>query len=297
MHGSENMNLQEYSDGLAAAVEAAGRSTATVDARGRIPATGLVWSADGEILTADHVVQRDDAITVTLADGSPHSARILGRDPSSDLALLKIEKTGLPVPAFAEVRVGHLVIALGRPGELQAAVSNVVALGGEVKGQFRHLEAYVQTDVTMFPGFSGGPLVDASGRVVGINSSALARGASVAVPVAAARKVADALRQHGHIKRGYLGVSTQPVPLPEAVAAQVGQPSGLMVIGVEKDSPAEKGGLLQGDILIGIAGQVVSGIEALQVALGPSTVGTAVTVRVVRGGQATEVSVTVGERS
>jgi S1-C subfamily serine protease len=290
------MNLQEYSDGLAAAVETAGRSTVTVDARGRIPATGVVWSADGEILTADHVVQRDENINITLADGSPHSAKILGRDSSSDLALLKIEKSGLTVPQFAEVKVGHLVIALGRPEDLQAAVSHVVAVGGPVKGPFRHLEAYIQTDVTMFPGFSGGPLVDASGRVVGINSSALARGASVAVPVAAARKVADALRQHGHIQRGYLGVSTQPVPLPEAVAAQAGQQSGLMVIGVEKDSPAEKGGLLQGDVLIGIAGQPVAGVEALQAALGPETVGKTVTARLVRGGQVTEVSVTIGAR-
>lgn len=290
------MNLQEFSDGLAAAVETAGRSTVTVDARGRIPATGVVWSADGEILTADHVVQRDDNLNVTLADGSTHSAKLLGRDAASDLALLKIEKSGLAVPAFAEAKVGHLVIALGRPEDLQAAVSNVVAVGGPVKGQFRHLEAYIQTDVTMFPGFSGGPLVDASGRVVGINSSALARGASVAVPVAAARKVADALRQHGHIKRGYLGVSTQPVALPEAVAAQAGQQSGLMVIGVEKDSPAEKSGLLQGDIVIGIAGQPVAGIEALQAALGPSTVGQTVTVRIVRGGQVTESKVTIGER-
>lgn len=294
------MNLQEFSDGLAAAVETAGRSTVTVDARGRIPATGIVWSADGEILTADHVVQRDDNLNVTLADGSTHSAKLLGRDASSDLALLKIEKSGLAVPAFAEAKVGHLVIALGRPEDLQAAVSNVVAVaslsGGPVKGQFRHLEAYIQTDVTMFPGFSGGPLVDASGRVVGINSSALARGASVAVPVAAARKVADALRQHGHIKRGYLGVSTQPVALPEAVAAQAGQQSGLMVIGVEKDSPAEKSGLLQGDVIIGIGGQPVAGIEALQAALGPSTVGQTVSVRIVRGGQVAESKVTVGER-
>jgi S1-C subfamily serine protease len=291
------MNLQEFSDGVAAAVETAGRSTVTVDARGRIPATGVVWSADGEILTADHVVQRDDNITITLADGSTHGAKIVGRDPGSDLALLKIEKTGLSMPTFAEAKVGHLVIALGRPEELQAAVSNVVAAGGPVKGQFRHLEAYIQTDVTMFPGFSGGPLVDASGRVVGINSSALARGASVAVPVAAARKVADALRQHGHIKRGYLGVSTQPVPLPEAVAAQAGQGSGLMVIGVEKDSPAEKGGLLQGDVIVGIGGQPVAGIEALQAALGPGTVGQPAAVRIVRGGQITELTVTVGERA
>jgi len=290
------MNLQDFSDALAAAVETAGKSTVTVDARGRLPATGVIWSADGEILTADHVVQRDENINVTLPDGATHTAKLLGRDPASDLALLKIEASGLTVPTWAEVKVGHLALALGRADDLQAALSNVVSIGGPVKGGFRHLEAYIQTDVTMFPGFSGGPLVDASGRVVGINSSALARGASVAVPVAAARKVADSLRQHGRIKRGYLGVSTQPVPLAEAVAQLAGQKSGLMVIGVEKGSPAEKGGLLQGDVLIGLAGERLTSVETLHLALGPSTVGQTVAVRLVRGGQVVELKVTVGER-
>lgn len=290
------MNLQDFSEALAAAVETAGKSTVTVDARGRLPATGVVWSPDGEIITADHVVQRDENINVTLPDGTTHTAKLVGRDPSSDLALLKIEASGLTVPAWADVKVGNLVLALGRADDLQAALSNVVSIGGPVKGGFRHLEAYIQTDVTMFPGFSGGPLVDASGRVVGINSSALARGASVAVPVAAVRKVADALRQHGRIKRGYLGVSTQPVPLAEAVAAQAGQNSGLMVIGVEKDSPAEKGGLLQGDVLIGLGGERLTNVENLHLALGPSTVGQPVAVRLVRGGQVVELKVTVGER-
>ena len=291
------MDLQQFSDALAAAVEKAGRSTVTVDARGRIPATGLIWSADGEILTADHVVRRDDGLNITLPDGRQMSARLIVRDPSSDLALLKVEAAGLRVPEWSEVKVGHVVLALGRPDDLQAAVSNVVALGGPVRGAFRHLEAYIQTDVTMFPGFSGGPLVDVSGRVVGLNSSALARGASLAVPVAAARRVADALRQHGHVRRGFLGISSQPVPLADSLAAQAGQPAGLMVIGVEKDSPAEKGGLLQGDVLIGLGDQRLTEVEALQAALGPNTVGQPVRVRVVRGGQIIEVSVVVGERA
>lgn len=290
------MDIQQFSEALAAAVERAGRSTVTVDARGRIPASGLVWSAAGEILTADHVVRRDDDIRVVLPDGAEHKAKLVGRDPASDLALLKIEAGGLVVPEFTEVKVGHLVLALGRPEDLQAAVSNVVATGGPVRGAFRHLEAYIQTDVTMFPGFSGGPLVDVSGRVAGLNSSALVRGASIAVPAAAARQVANALRQHGHIKRGYLGISSQPVPLPEAIAAQAGQPSGLMIIGVEKDSPAEKGGLLQGDVLIGLNGQRVAEVEALQAALSPNSVGKPAEARVVRGGQIVTLSLTVGAR-
>ena len=291
--------LQKFSDGLAAAVEKAAQSTVTVDARGRIPATGIVWSADGEILTADHVIQRDESINVTLPDGTTHAAKVLGRDPGSDLALLKIEGAkGLAVPEWAEaVKVGNLIFAVGRPEDLQATLGSVVALGGPVRGRFRYLEAYIQTDVTMYPGFFGGPLVDASGRVAGLNSSALARGASIAVPVAVARTLTDALRRDGHIQRGFLGVSTQPVRLAENIAAQLKQQSGLMIIGAEKDSPAEKAGLMQGDVLVSLGGQTVTDIEALQTALGPGTVGKTVTVKVVRGGELKDIPVTVGERA
>jgi S1-C subfamily serine protease len=291
--------LQKFSDGLAAAVEKAAQSTVTVDARGRIPATGVVWSADGEILTADHVVQRDEGINVTLPDGTTHTAKVLGRDPGSDLALLKIEGAkGLAVPEWVEaVKVGNLIFAVGRPDDAQATLGSVVAVGGPVRGRFRYLEAYIQTDVTMYPGFSGGPLVDASGRVAGVNSSALARGASMAVPVAVARTIADALRRDGHIQRGFLGVSTQPVRLAEAMAAQLKQQSGLMIISAEKDSPAEKAGLMQGDVLVSLGGQMVTDIEALQAALGPGTVGKPVTVKVVRGGELKDISVRVGERT
>ncbi len=291
------MTLQDYSDALAAAVERAGRSTVSVDARGRLPATGVVWSTAGEILTADHVVQRDEDLAVVLADGTRHAARLVGRDPHSDLALLKVEAAGLTVPEFAaDYKVGHVALALGRPDDLQASVSHIVSIGGPVRGGFRYLEAYIQTDVTMFPGFSGGPLVDVAGRVIGINSSALARGASLAVPVAAADKVVAALRQYGRVQRGYLGVSTQPVALAEAVAAQAGQSSGLMIITVEADGPAAKAGVLQGDVLIGLGRQPIKDVDGLHAALGPDTVGQAVAVRIVRGGQLQTITVTVVAR-
>jgi len=292
------MDAQQFSDSLAAAVEQAAQATVSVDARGRQPATGIVWSADGEILTADHVVQRDDNITVTLADGSTHAATIIGRDPASDLALLKINAAGLTPPALAEnVKVGHLVFAVGRPGDVQATLGSVVALGGPVRGRHRSFAAYIQSDVTMYPGFSGGPLVDASGRVAGLNSSALARGASLAIPVSVLKNVADALRRDGRVKRGFLGVSTQPVALAEAVAAQLDQATGLMIIGAEKDGPADKGGLMQGDVIVALLGQPTAEIDDLQAALGPDTVGQPAAVKIVRGGEVREVTVTVGVRA
>jgi S1-C subfamily serine protease len=290
-------DAQQYSDSLAAAVEKAGRVTVTVDARGRFPATGLVWDSNGEILTADHVVQRDENINVTLADGTTHAATVLGRDPASDLVLLKIDASGLAAPEFTEnVKVGHLVFAVGRPTDLQATLGSVVALGGPVRGRHRRFEAYIQSDVTMYPGFSGGPLVDASGRVAGLNSSSLARGASLAIPVGAVRGIVDALRRDGRVKRGFLGVSTQPVSLPEDLAGQLGQMTGLMVISAEKDGPADRGGVLQGDVLVALGADTVSDIEDLQAALGPETVGQATAIKVVRGGEVRTLNVTVGVR-
>jgi S1-C subfamily serine protease len=290
-------DAQQYSDSLAAAVEKAGRVTVTVDARGRFPATGIIWNSNGEILTADHVVQRDDNINVTLADGSTHAATVVGRDPASDLVLLKVEASGLPAPEFAEnVKVGHLVFAVGRPTDLQATLGSIVALGGPVRGRHRRFEAYVQSDVTMYPGFSGGPLVDASGRVVGLNSSSLARGASLAIPVSALRGIVDALRRDGRVKRGFLGVSTQPVALAEDAAGQLGQPTGLMVIGTEKGGPADQGGVLQGDVIVAVGADTISDIEDLQAALGPETVGQATPIKVVRGGEVRTLNVTVGVR-
>lgn len=291
---------QTFSDSLAAAVEKAAQSIVTVDARDRQTATGIVWSADGEILTADHVVQREDNLNVILPDGAKHGAKLLGRDPASDLALLKIEAKGLTVPEFADahsVRVGHLVFAVGRPDEVQADLSNVIALGGPVRGRRRRIEAYIQTGVTMYPGFSGGALVDASGRVAGLISSGLVHGASLAIPIAEARKTADNLRQHGSVKRGFLGVVTQPVRLAEAMAAQLNQATGLMVIDLESGGPAEKGGLLQGDTLVRVGDYIITDIEALHSSLGPETVGKPVSVKVVRGGQVKDVNLTVGARA
>jgi len=242
-------------------------------------------------------VQRDENITVTLPDGAQHAATVVGRDPASDLALLKIEVNGLPTAEFAEeVKVGSIVFAVGRPDDLQAALGNVVALGGPVRGRHRNFAAYIQSDVTMYPGFSGGPLVDASGRVAGLNSSALARGASLAIPVGVLRTVAEALRRDGRVKRGFLGVSTQPVALAEGVAASLGQATGLMIIGTEKDGPADKGGLLQGDVIVALGGQAVADIDDLQTALAAASVGQPATVKVVRGGEVKDIAVTIGVR-
>lgn len=290
--------LQAYSDQMAAAVEKAGRSTVSVDARNHVPGSGIVWSADGEILTADHIVQRDENINIILPDGSTQPATILGRDPGSDLVLLKVNASGLTPAEWSDgAKVGNLAFAVGRPGDLQASLGIVSAVGGPVRGRRRQIEAYIQTDVIMYPGFSGGPLVDASGRVIGINSSALGRDASIALPLSAVKSVVEALKTHGHVKRGFLGVHTQPVRLAQSIAESLKQETGLMVIGTESDGPAAKAGLMQGDVLVGLGDQAVQEIDDLQSALGPGSVGKSLKARFVRGGEVKELSVMVGERS
>jgi S1-C subfamily serine protease len=293
--------LTDLSNALAAVVETAGQSVVRVEGRRRLPASGIVWSADGVIVTAHHVVQDDDDIGIGLPNGEGSKATLVGRDPTTDVAVLRASASGL-VPAarasLEDLRVGHLALALGRPGRtVQATLGIVSALGGEWRtpagGQ---LDRYLQTDVVMYPGFSGGPLVDTSGQVLGLATSALLRGVSLAVPASNLERVAETLLAHGRVRRGWLGVGAQPVRLPETLAQQLGQETGLLLISVSPDSPADKGGLLLGDTIVGLGGQSVRHMDDLLGLLGGDRVGVATPVRIVRSGQLHELEVVVGER-
>ncbi len=291
----------EFSNGLASAVEKGGASTILVDARKRYPASGIAYTED-LILTADHVVTREEDIKVTLPDGKSLSATLAGRDPGSDLALLRLaEKAMTPAKTSDDVKVGQLVLALGRPNSagMQASWGIVTAISGPAR-TFRGgmLDEYVQTETTPYPGFSGGPLVNTEGEVLGLNTSGLTRGSALTIPVKGAWRIADALAKHGTVKRGYLGVRTQPVDVPEAArkALKREQGHGLLVMWLEEGGPAEKGGLLVGDILVAISGQPVGDPDDLFSALNSDTVGKSVAVEVLRGGKPETVKVTVGER-
>ena len=294
--------LQGLSNDLATVVETAGTGVVRVEARRRLPASGIIWSADGLIVTAHHVVERDEGISVGLPDGRSVPATLVGRDPSTDLAVLRAEATGLTPPSWAEpdtLRVGHLALALGRPGKTVRATLGVIGALGEswVTPTGGRVEPYLQTDVVMYPGFSGGPLVDASGSVVGVNTSALLRGVSLTIPTPTVRRVAEALLAHGAVQRGYLGVVAQPARLPEALAQQLGQETGLLVVSVEAGSAAEGAGILMGDTLVSLDGQPLRHLDDLLVILSTTQVGTTVPVRAVRGGQLQDQSVTIGQRS
>lgn len=290
--------LKQLSDGLANAVETAGASIVRVEGRRRLPATGIIWTADGVIATANHVVHSKDKVKVGLSDGREVEAAIVGRDESTDLAVLKAEASDLPAAVFNnDLKVGHLILALGRPGRtVQATLGIVSALGDNWRtGAGGEIDRYLQTDVVMYPGFSGGPLVNVDGQVVGLNTSALARGVSLTIPNATVQRVADAILAGGSVKRGYLGVSTQVVRLPEALAEQLGQETGLLVAGVESGSPADSSGILLGDTIVAFAGQSIRHHDDL-LSLLNGAAGQKNPMKVVRGGQVQELNVAVGEK-
>ena len=293
--------LTDFSNGLTSAVEKGGASTILVDARKRYPASGIAYS-DDLVLTADHVVTREDDIKVLLPDGKSLTATIAGRDPGSDLAVLRLAEKALTAAKTSDdVKVGQLVLALGRPNRegMQASWGIVTSISGPTR-TFRGgmLDEYIQTETTPYPGFSGGPLVNTEGEVLGLNTSGLTRGSSLTIPVKVAWRVAEALATHGSVMRGYLGVRTQPVEIPEAAhqALKRDQEHGLLVLWLEEGGPAEKSGLLVGDILVAISGQPVGDPDDLFSALNTDTVGKAIAVEVLRGGRPETVSVTVGER-
>lgn len=292
--------LSALSTGMADAVERVGRSVVLVNARRRQPGSGVVYKQD-LVLTAEHVVEREEDISVETADGRTVSAQFVGRDASSDLAVLKAEGLGVPpaTSASGEARVGQLALAVGRPASngLMASSGIVSAIGGPIRtGRGGMLEKYIRTDATPYPGFSGGPLVDTAGSVLGITTTGLAGGVALAVPSSIAWAIADQLVQHGKIKHGYLGISSQPVYLPEAQRAGRPQETGLLIVRVEPDSPAANADLLLGDVLVGLDGQPVHDVDDLQTLLAGERVGKAVPVEVIRGGALQTLTVTVGTR-
>jgi S1-C subfamily serine protease len=293
--------LTEFSKGLVSSVELGGASTVLVDGRKRYPASGIAL-ADDLVLTADHVLTREEGIKVALPDGKTLDAAIAGRDPGSDLALLRLtEKALTPAKTSDSVNVGQLVLALGRPSAagIQASWGIVTAISGPAR-TFRGgmLDEYIQSETTPYPGFSGGPLIDTEGNVLGLNTSGLTRGSSLTIPVKMAWRVGEALAKHGTVKRGYLGVRTQSVEITEAgrQALKREQDHGLLVLWLEGEGPAATSGLLVGDILVAIGGQPVGDADDLFSALSSETVGKAVAVEVLRGGRPETVTVTVGER-
>jgi S1-C subfamily serine protease len=297
--------FQTLSNALVDAVEKAGPSVVRVEARRRLPASGIVFAPD-VVVTAHHVVQVDEDIRVGLPGGEVVDAALAGRDPGTDLAVLRVEGADLSPASWVEgvdLRVGGLVLAVGRPGaNLQAALGVISAIEDLSASRMRRafgasrLNTYLRPDVVMYPGFSGGPLVAASGGVVGMNTSALAHGSALTIPAADLAPIVETLLAHGRLRRGYLGVSTQPVRLPGALRDELNQATGVHVVAVEPGSPADEGGLVLGDTIVAFDGVPTIAPDDLLALLAGDRIGQQVSVRVVRGGELRDLTVTVGER-
>jgi S1-C subfamily serine protease len=390
-------DYESLSDEMAAAIENSGPSVVAVDARRRLPATGIVWNSDGVIVTAHHVIERDEEIGVGLHDGSTVTAKLIGLDPQNDIALLQAEGEFTPAnwAKTEDIKIGHLVLAVGRPfGDLQASLGTVSALSGGQnfgfagkrknanrpgrgskagrgqgqgrgsntgrgqrgdnagRGQGREDNAgrsqgrgnsgsgqgrkdnagrgqgrgihqdgrlhgegrrfrphrqgrgwrqslaggHIRSDAIMYPGFSGGPLLGAYGTIYGMNTSGFMHKGGLAIPVSSVEKSVNALLTHGRVRQGYLGVRTHTAELPEAIADELGQKTGTLVISVIADSPAQKSDLLVGDIIVGINEEIVTDAESLPLALAGDLIGVEVTGNIVRGGELQEITITLGEQ-
>ena len=291
--------LSTVSDQMADAVEGAGLAIVQVNGRPRRASSGVVY-APTLVLVADHALEREDDLTVETATGGALPAQLVGRDLASDLAVLRVPGLGSEPArqAASPARVGQFVLAVGRPGEreLMASIGIVSAIGGPARTRGGMLEQYIRTDATPYPGFSGGALIDARGAVLGILTTGLAGGAALAVPTPLAWRLAESLSRQGFVPRGWLGIGSQPVRIPAGQRGGRTHESGLLIVELVPESPAARGGLLLGDILVAVDGQAVDDGEALQALLGGERVGRAVVVQVLRGGTPLAVDVTVGQR-
>lgn len=293
--------LAGLSNDLAEAVARVSRSVIAIHGRRRIPSSGVVW-APGVVVTANHTLTRDEDISLTLPDGSTGAASLAGRDPTTDIAVLRTDSTLPPAErsADANLQVGRLVLAVGRPGPaVTASLGIVSAVGGEWRTwQGGRIDRFVRLDLSVYDGFSGGPLVEAGGRVLGINTSGLTRALAIALPLTTVDRVVGELVKKGHVTRGYLGLAVQPVRLPEPMRRELGLAGtmGLVIINLEAGGPADHAGLLLGDIITGLEGSEVSDPSDILTFLGPERVGKEANLRIVRAGQTRPIAITVGER-
>jgi len=293
--------LRQLSNQMADAVEHIAPSIVLVNGRERQPASGVVYAPE-LVLTADHVLQQEE-ITIETSDKRKLAAQVVGRDAASDLAVLRV--AGLEVEAASasaeDARVGQLIMAVGRTNEEGPMASSgvVSAIGGPLRtGKGALLERYLRTDAIPYPGFSGGALIDMQGHVLGLLTTGLVQNLTLAIPMQNAAAIAETLVRQGHIKRGFLGISSQLVELPAAQRPDGAQEQeyGLLIVKVDENSPAQQGGILLGDILVKLDGHVVRDSEDLQVVLAGDRAGKTVPIEVIRGNKLHTLSVTIGQR-
>ena len=294
--------LTKFSEQISAAATQAGASVVTVQARRRIPSSGIYWR-DGVVVTVDHAIQYEQGITVLSSGSKPIEAKLAGRDPATDLAILKVEDSHSSLPQFgdpAQVKLGHLVLALGRTrqGNLVASSGIIGGLAGESRTwRGGRLDQSIRLDLELYPGFSGGPLVNVEGKILGVNTNGLGGGRPMAIPSATVNRTVDQLLAKGYVPRPYLGAALQPVRIPDSVRSSLtSNPGGLIVLHVETGGPAEKAGIVLGDVIVELEGKPVPHTYEIRSALASSKVGDILKLKLLRAGTPVEVSVNLAER-
>jgi S1-C subfamily serine protease len=266
--------------------------------------SGVLFTPDGFLLTNHHVVQGHEAVRVRLSDGTELSGKVIGNDPWTDLAVVQAEGDSFPYAALgdsAKLKVGQLAVAIGSPLGFESTVTAGVisALGRTLRSVSGHLvDNVIQTDAALNPGNSGGPLVDSRGRVVGINTAVIqpAQGICFAVPVNTAKTILPQLLRHGRVVRGYLGLHVRQVPIAPDLREkyELTQPTGVEILMLEEDGPAQAGGLWIEDVIVGFAGQAVASVDDLHRLLTQSPVGLPAAVVLLREGRRVERTVAPG---
>ncbi|MFO0650225.1 MAG: trypsin-like peptidase domain-containing protein [Polyangiales bacterium] len=292
------MDATALSDALATAVESAAASVVRVEGR-CAGASGTVWAADGVVITANHAVGRAEELSVGLGDGRSLTATVAGRDPSSDVAVLRVSATDLTPAQWTDgegLKVGHLALPLARPGKTVRATLGIVGALGD---GFRTptgatFDRYIEVDGSLPRGFSGGPLIDAKGRALGMNTGGVMRGGAT-VPTVTLRRIVAELLTRGRVGRGYLGVSVYPARLSDALATKLGRTHAVVVVGIEREGAAEAGGLKVGDVIASIDGVAIEGPGDLMSSL-EGRAGAEVTLTLARADEVLELKLTAGTR-
>ena len=285
--------LSALSDGLADAVAAIAPCLVAVKGHRRAY-SGLHWQP-GVIVTADYGLGRSNRLALTLPDGNVMEAEVSGRDRALDLAIIRLDRTDLPLPTTsdgADLKVGQLVLAVGQSWEygVSASLGLVGNLGGPWQTSHgRAIDRLIRPDVNLYPNLLGGPLVNTAGQVLGLNLNG-PRQRVVTLPTATLSRIVATLLERGSVSRGYLGVGLQPVALPKTQSGD----AGLLVISLDAEGPAEQAGVLIGDILLAVNGQPVQDLQSVYGHLIDSPEGQSVSLRLLRGGQPLELAVTLG---
>jgi S1-C subfamily serine protease len=299
-----NKTLQALSRDLADAVEGASSSVVAINARRHLSSSGVCW-ADDVVVTAGHTIRRTEDISVILPRGQTVPATLVGADPATDLAVLKIDTADLSPPPLGDtlqLKVGNIVLALGRGA--QKGLNATLGIIGVLSGPWHTwrgalIDQYIGLDLVLHPAAAGGPLIDSRGRVLGINTAGLSRSVGLTVPVSTVNRVVAQLREKGQIVRGYLGLGMHPIPLPQDLksALNLSADSGLIVVSVAAEGPGSKAGILFGDVIIALQGKPVSSLRDLQNFLQPEFVGKEISVSIIRGGKSVDVKMHIGERT